>query len=270
MKEQLLHALIVFGKGYSVVAAFLLLVLIVQLLTTKMRSLEKVNGLLRFILLSLPLWAVHTILLIPLYLLGWVMIPLAAACGAYYLDDPNNNKPKDGPIYHFTWKIMYLWDNFEDGIANKNYWVAPNMFLQIVYWSAIRNPTNNLRTTPFFSVMIKASKVRFIGSFGSSSHYRPIIKKRQPPGKLLWYDQKIPHWFYAWQGLYSNFYWQFVMPFHFKIPWTSLGYTRGDLMRIWVGHKIYPTDIMGKPLGYRERGAGLANQLKVVVGGYKK
>jgi hypothetical protein len=183
------------------------------------------------------------------------MVPLAALCGAYVKTDDNLYKPADGPIYHFTWPIMFIWDNFEDGIANKNYYVAPNMFLQIVYWSCLRNPANNLRIVPYLSLMINRDKVHFIGSLGNSDYFRKMIFSKNIAPNMAYdilhdYDTEIPHWFFAWQGIYSNFYWHFHL--------------FGKLRRFWIGWKIYPTDIVGGPYGYRDKGAGFALQFKVV------
>lgn len=185
---------------------------------------------------AIPSWILFEILIdIPLMIIGLIVIPIAAGCKAY-----EGHIEKDLIIYHFTWKFMWLWDNYEDGIANNSYSNYKSMFWRIVSWSAIRNSTNNLRLVPWLSVQIDPKKVCFFGSFinwndtkYSYSEEKDLINK---------YDTKIPQWFFCWQGFYSCFYWQF-----------------GNLRRFWIGWKIYPTDIYGVT-EYRKNGAGFATQ----------
>lgn len=199
------------------------------------------------IIVRILLWPIFIFLVfIPLLIIGWVMVPLAAICRAYEKTDDNLDKPADGPIYQFTWPIMFVWGNYEDGIANRNYKQFDSMFMQIVYWSCIRNPVNNLRVMPILSCKIEPKRVEFIGSFG---HLHGNSMSKNLTETIKSYDTKIPQWFFAWHGLYSNFYWQFNL--------------FGKLRRIWVGWKIYPTDIYGVTK-YRESGAGFAQQFKVV------
>ena len=206
---------------------------------------------------SIPIWIFFLVLTTILNIIGWIVVPIAALCKAYVKTDDNLSKPNDGPIYHFTWKFMKLWDNWEDGIANRNYYKAPNMFLQIVYWSCLRNPTNNLRAVPVLSLKINPEKVRFTGSItvyedklGNCMEGSPYDNAFKADTYL--YDTKIPQWFYCWCGLYSNFYWQFNL--------------FGKLRRFWIGHKIMPRDIYGIPeASHRYKLAGFAIQFKAVT-----
>lgn len=197
------------------------------------------------LLLALPSWILYLILDSIFYIFGWILVPTAAAFKAY---------KKENELYHFTWPFMFPWDNYGDGIANDTYYKAPNMFLQILYWSCVRNPTNNLRIVPILSCNIDPSKVDFIGNFGSKKQLFALSKLFNQPETtkeiINKYDTKVPQWFFAWQGLYSNFYWQFMM--------------RGHLWRFWIGWKIYPTDVYGVT-EYRKFGAGFALQFKKVV-----
>lgn len=208
------------------------------------------------IVLAIPCWIFMQICIcIPLILLGWILVPVAAACGAYVKTDDNLSKPNDGPIYHFTWRFMHIWDNWEDGIANQNYKKFDSMFMRIVYWSCLRNPTNNMRITPYLSCKINPRKVRFIGSI---TNKRWCGKAYPATPNIEWekatrtYDTKIPQWFFCWQSTWhSNFYWQF--------------HAFGKLWRFWIGNaKLYPTDIYGGPYGYRDPGSGPVVQFKRV------
>lgn len=170
--------------------------------------------------------------------LGFITVPIAAAFERYYWTHDIHKQVKGEFPYvaHFTQKWMKPWDNPEDGIANAMYWRAPNVFLQILYWSCIRNPANGLRQIKPFYLKIDPEKVEFIGTKGL---------------KLSDYDRDdVEFWYFCWQGLYSNF------RVHFKLM--------GKMFRFWIGFKIYPGDINGVA-GHRAKyGAGFATQLKVI------
>lgn len=197
----------------------------------------------------IPSWVIyHGLIAVPLILLGWVLVPIAAAVGAYESYQGVDGFGVPRTQYRFTWPWMFLWDNHEDGIANDTYVKFKSMFMRIVYWTCVRNPVNNLRIVPYLSCKIDPSKVRFRGSFADSDEWAldPEVFELQ----VRRYDTKIPQWFLAWQGLHSNFYWQFEM--------------FGKLWRLWIGTaKVYPTCIYNVPK-YLSRGSGGVLQFKRV------
>lgn len=223
------------------------------------------------ILLSIALWVAYTLLVfLPLFLIGLILVPLAVLCGAYHseIDQVKEDKGEYPVVYHFTWPFMWLWDNYEDGIMNQTYFYSPNHLIQAMYWY-LRNPVNNLRIVPYLSADLYPDKINFWGSVDGLVLFKPAPVSddlfEQPLIRLMdEFDTKKPQWWFAWQGVYSNFFWQFKMPFTLKVPFTKLGYNKGDLMRFWIGWKIYPTDIYGIT-EYRMRGAGFALQFKVVA-----
>lgn len=172
---------------------------------------------------------------------GWFVVPLAAACKAYEekMDQDGVGNPR--VEYHFTWKWMFPWDNFEDGIANDTYVKYDSMFMKIVYWSAIRNPANNLRIVPYLSLDIDPAKVKWTGG----PHGLPTSYDLKPPAK---------EWFIAWCGLYSGIWIQRT----FLPSWVPL---IGGFRRFWLGWKIFPSDVYGVT-GHRVHGAGFATQYK--------
>lgn len=177
-----------------------------------------------------------------LMIIGWIVIPIAVLFKVYKHDILSAVSPE---MCHFTSKLMFIWDNYEDGIcAGRQYHDFGANWKQIIYWSCIRNPVNNLRITPYLSCKINPTEVRYSGSL--------------PVTKIFDYDTKISQWFFAWQGIYSNFYYQFIAPF--TIP---LIMKRGELRRFWIGWAIYPTDIFGVS-NYRKHGAGFKSQWKAV------
>jgi hypothetical protein len=195
---------------------------------------------------SIFTWAVFIILYALLILVGWVLVPVAVLFHAYEFETLSLT-------YHFTWRFMFIFDNYEDGIcAGRQYKDLGKVWKQIIYWSCVRNPVNNLRIVPYLSCKIDKEKVRFIGSFCSYTN-NIIYPPDQSVFKILvhQYDTKVPQWFFAWHGWYSNFYYQF-----------KIG---ESLYRFWIGTKIYPTDIYGvNPESYRGKGAGFAIQFKKV------
>ena len=183
-----------------------------------------------------PTWALFLALRTVAIVLGWLLVPIAAAARAY--------EPYNAPHWHegtrvqyrFTWPFMWLWDNEEDGIADRTYWDAPNMFLAIVYWSALRNPANNLRYVPWLSVLIDSSKVKYIGSLPKTASLKDYDK------------DELTFWSLTWQGVYSN------IRVHFKMG--------SKIYRFWLGWKIYPEDKVYPVTGHRATGAGFATQFK--------
>lgn len=183
---------------------------------------------LKAILISPVMWTAMGLITIPLYLLGWILVPLAAAFEAYDWEEAKSIYGEDIIRYHFTWPFMCLWDNWEDGcLAGKQYKDFKNKFLQIVYWSCVRNPVNNLRTVPYLSCKIDPSKIGF-----------------------KWLGKK-PMSFFCWQFPYTVFYSEFNII--------------NCRLRFWIGWKIQPSDkTRSTDFGYRSKGAGYTCQLKVL------
>ena len=141
----------------------------------------------------------------PLILLGWILIPIAAAAEAYEPYQGYDGAGTPRIQYRFTWPFMWVWDNEEDGIAYNGYSKYTNMFMRIVSWSANRNPANNLRYVKYLSFKIEPEKVRFVQG---------------------------QNWFFTWHGLYSCFYaviggkelligWKVYPSDRFGVPATS-------------------------------------------------
>lgn len=173
---------------------------------------------------------------LPLIVLGWVLVPLAALCRAYEAYQGADGVGTPRTQYRFTWRFMWLWDNDEDGIANDTY--APSkwfdsMFWKIVYWSCIRNPVNNFRFAKYVSCIIDPNKIWFVGSLGDVKENRLMLSV------LSTYDTYVPQWFFIWQGMYTGLFIHFVSP-------------SGHLWRFWVGWKLVPLDVFTiRPSDYR-------------------
>jgi hypothetical protein len=189
----------------------------------------------------IPTWLLFFFLIsLPTIILGWVFIVPAAILD---LTTIRKSRVHDRLIDVWSIPLMWIWGNEEDGIcAGRQYCYFKSNTLQTIYWSALRNPVNNLRYVPYLSCIVNPSKIQFIGSFGDSD------QKYLPKEEVLKYDTKVPHWFLCWQGLYSGFYWQFNL---------------FGLRRFWIGWKVYPGSIYKVP-EYQKHGAGFAAQLKKV------
>ncbi len=211
-------------------------------------------------LLYIPMTLIYGLLI----LLGWLVVPIAVLFEAYHIVGVTNH---GGDKFAFTvnW-INTLFMNYEDGICEgwqyrKKRHSVPN---QIIYWTCLRNPASCIRWMPILSVKIKPGDIKFYGSFLNYNHPAAFVTPELFKLKIFQYDNlKVPQWFYAWQGWYSTFYWQFIMPLTVRLPFTKIGYFKGDLMRAWAGWAIYPTDIYGVT-EYRKDGAGFKLQFKRV------
>jgi len=186
------------------------------------------------IILWIPMFTLETLLMI----LGWIVVPIGAALKLYDWRIGKDGAGNQRMEAHFTPRWLWLWSNDEDGIANDTYVKFNSEFLQILYWSCVRNPVNNLRFVPILSVEINPLKVMYFGTFGSSA------------GVVDMYDKDdISFWYYCWHGLYSN------LRINFKLfKWR---------FRFWIGWKVYPQDIKGVT-DYRKDSAGFAIQLKAI------
>jgi hypothetical protein len=73
--------------------------------------------------------------------IGWViLLPLALLRQWTY--DPNTDR------LHWRWKLLWLWDNSEDGLTP--FWYLPNsdIRLRVYLWTAWRNSVGNFRFIP--------------------------------------------------------------------------------------------------------------------------
>ena len=189
-------------------------------------------------------------------ILGWIVIPPMAL---YW---KNTTKYKVSIVNGrmiLVWKycFMWPWSNDEDGIlAGEEYLDKPEWF-RIIYWTAKRNPGNNMRFVKYLSCKIDPSKVRYISSPSSDLILqRWYTENFETPFNRNYDRDDLTFWYLCWHGLYSNIRWQFMF--------------RGSIYRLWLGWKIYPHDMNGIPENdYRFHGAGFGRQAKRIwkVGG---
>lgn len=180
-----------------------------------------------------------------LIIVGFIVVPLMATFHTHttvYTTSIINGRP----ILSWKHKFMYIFDNFEDGLIGASEFKDKSIFVRIVYWN-FRNPVNNLRTLPYFSVKINPKKINYVLSSAKDFNGNVIINPT-----LRDYDRDdLRYTTLIWQDGYSNFRIQFKM---FNKIW-----------RFWIGYKIHVHDIYGIPENsYRYNGAGFATQFKKI------
>lgn len=230
---MIIHILEIIFKVYLWLSTVELVFLLAFLLTKKVKQLQVYLR----ALYSPYAWNAYILPIeLPLILLGWILIPIAAALKAYKVDPTTLNEQY--PMYHWTWPIMKLWDNEDNGIVDPGYSSYTSMFMRIIYWTALRNPVDNLKIVPIICCKINSADVRFVGSFGNCTNeeewvklYSPRFTVNEAQEQIEKYDTKVPQWWFCWNGFYTNFYWAFNV--------------NGHLWLFWIGWKIKPTAIYG-------------------------
>jgi hypothetical protein len=194
---------------------------------------------------AIPMYIGFLLLRTSLIMLGLVLIPPQALL--YKIFTKEQLSIINGRVI-LNWRIslMWLWSNEEDGIlAGDEFKGYPNA-IRIIYWSAIRNPANNLRFVKFLSCLITPENVDYVGS----KYFKTLDNFKIFNSSERLYDQDtFRFWSFTWCGVYSNLRFQFKM---FNKIW-----------RLWIGWKIYPHDKLGiSDTNYRYYGAGFATQFK--------
>lgn len=202
------------------------------------------------LLYLIPIWIITLLAMIPLYLLGWILIPLAVLCGAYSIQISPHYKRE---VTLFNWKIMAPYQNYEDGIdAGLEFPNAPKWF-RIIVWSAYRNPIEGIRWLPYISYKIRPENIKFIMK---SENYN--VTEKDATGLTKWFLDDLEegrydkHFYYlTWDGLYGNF----------RVEFPLFGKT----WRFWIGNKIYPSHVKGVDFNdYQRYGTDFAKQIKRV------
>lgn len=180
--------------------------------------------------------------------LGLVVVPVATFLG---LIKTQTSKVNGRLILNWSHKLLYPWGNDEDGILAGDELINYPAHIRIFYWSAIRNPANNLRFIKLFNCIIEPHKVNFVGTKLKTlagyqyDHLADVTKL----STQMYDDDSFRFTTLTWCGMYSNLRIQFKM--------------FGKIWRFWIGWKIYPHDKFGiGPKDYRYHGAGFATQFK--------
>lgn len=179
-------------------------------------------------------------------LLGLVIVPILSILNEY-TTKIELSRINGRAIVNWKWKLFYIWSNDEDGVIAGSELIGYPAWIRMIYWSAIRNPANNLRFIRGLSCPIIADKVKY-----NYSEIKLIDDSEPYLINLYMYDRDNYRFItLTWINYYSNLRIQFKM---FNRIW-----------RFWIGWKIYPHDsIEISEHDYRRFGAGFATQFKRV------
>lgn len=174
----------------------------------------------RRILLSLPLWLAYTALELILSTVGLVLIPLLLAAKSVRVR-PSDVWPKrtriggelkGGLQVQWSGTLAWLWSNEEDGVMGPSWYAARHPTWSgnrtAFYWSALRNPTNNLRFVPGINPVIDPERIRYVN-----------------------WDTRVSWTTLTWQGPFAGI--------------ESVFLFRGAHWRFWWGWKLKPGDAAG-------------------------
>lgn len=190
------------------------------------------------ILLSLPLWLGYTVVSLVLDLIGIViLLPLSLGHSAILRYSKVYKAPRaDGkPALVFAWKgswLTWLWGNEEDGVNGAAWWanrtIGWPLWLRMYVWSALRNPSNNIRFIPVINPVIDPTRIRYIRRTSSSGVSQVTV---------------------TWQGPFAGLLYVFQF--------------RGQVYRFWWGWKLKPEDAGGvSDADMRKPRCGFALQFK--------
>ena len=119
-------------------------------------------------------WTVALALRIPIAIIGLIVVPIGLLFSVY---DESKAQPFTQHNTERFWyhvglpKWLWLWSNDRDGAkGDKRGWWDANVtfgensdsFVAQFWWMAVRNPANNLRFTPFFSVNLAEYPVQLL------------------------------------------------------------------------------------------------------------
>lgn len=197
-----------------------------------------------------PVWVFFIHCWLPLCLVGHFVIPVLIYIGNRQLVwrwRPYSEVYKQHYNGFPNW--AYIWSNEGDGVLGspdylyEKYKLNWSLFRIAWTWSAVRNPVNNLRFVKPFKLDIIPQWVRWIGSLGD-------FENEEADAIIAgWYDYKSKDfWCFTWQqGTFkAGFLWQYKALFSDR------------RVKLQAGWKIYPKDMNGFTIPYRQFGAGNA------------
>lgn len=198
---------------------------------------------LRLILWDIPVWLVYATAALVLDIIGLViLVPLSALHAwnprpsSYYPEPGMPNASRQVYTWDGGW-MTWLWGNEEDGVTGPLWWQNHTqahlgwwpMAWAAYRWSALRNPSNNLRFVPGINPQIVPADIRYrVADLGDWGRYE-----------------------YVRQGAYAGLWVRF--------------YTKRGTFRFLIGWKLQAADFNGvKDNDYRRPRCGFGVQFKRV------
>lgn len=190
------------------------------------------------ILLSLPLWLAYSAIEIVTDLAGLLIIPVLLARKRFDVRFSDiwpkpvriSDELKGGLQCQWP-RWAWLWSNEEDGVLGPTWyherhptWSGNRIAF---FWSALRNPSNNMRFIPVINPVIEPKRIAF----------------------QEWHPALNVDVIYTWQGIFSGLWVTFPL--------------RGHIFRFWWGWKLHPEDVAGvSDTDMRKPRCGFAMQFK--------
>jgi hypothetical protein len=181
------------------------------------------------VLASVTLW--------PLYACASALLDLIGLLIVYVLSHDVRVVRRKSRIYPDRWvdawlpRWAWLWGNEQDGVS------GPMWFRELhrgrcygrvaFLWSALRNPTNNLRFVPFINPVIVPG---LVGAIGNSED--PNLERKRDLALNVW--RRRMYWCFTWQGIFAGFWW----------IWTP---TPSHHVEVRIGWKLIKRDRHGVP-----------------------
>ncbi|MGH7746901.1 MAG: DUF7338 family protein [Candidatus Dormibacteria bacterium] len=120
-------------------------------------------------LLGIPSWLFYILTVVPLMLLAFLLVPVAAMLKATTTRPSEYTGYNGRQVLAWTADWMWLWGNEEDGIdGSANNFQQPSTsywghVLQIIKWSTWRNKLGNDRWTKLLGMTVDPLKVHIVG-----------------------------------------------------------------------------------------------------------
>lgn len=201
---------------------------------------------------SIPLWLAYSSVALALDIVGLVLLALLSAAHAWgwraskvYRAEkglPETGHMRAVSAWRGSW-LTWLWGNEEDGVLGPRWWAERNglpirwwpLAWQAYRWSALRNPSNNLRFIPLLNPVIDPARIR---------------SWTWTPSAVGVGQTRVDGVIFTWQGPYAG------IRIHINIA-------RRGYFRFWWGWKLKPEDAQGvPPTDMRAPRCGFGTQFK--------
>lgn len=185
-------------------------------------------------LLAAVVWLLYFILMTPLILLGFLLVPLALWRAATSFR--KSQRYPGRMVLSWKWPVMQLWGNEEDGIcgSSNGFWPAPTTYWgawkQTFIWSAWRNSVGNARWTWLFGMTVDPLKVH-------TDYF--TLGRETTPGTV--YDEYLKTGpYFARQGL----------RFELKFTWNPSQPDWQKKRIFWIGWRIAQATAITPGVGF--------------------
>ena len=151
-------------------------------------------------------WTLLAIVRLVFIVLGFIVVAVAIPFRV-----PEESVSDGRPIVNLP-KWAWVWGNDHDGLlGDKRHWWADNTpfgvdvnsFLAMYWWTAIRNPANNMRHLSWFSAPIVGSTIEYVGDYVVEDRPREggwHFTKTKNEGKTYYGFHAV----WEWKGIFGK------------------------------------------------------------------